>query len=78
LGISGDITAGILKRFEPETEARKWRWPLENFAFIFAIGINDSIMEDGEQRSSPDNYAQELRELIAKQENFQIKYYFWD
>ena len=38
LGIRGDTTAGLLKRFEAEAGARK----SSNSCIIFAIGINDS------------------------------------
>src|SRR3989344_4325963 len=38
LGIRGDTTTGLLKRFEVEANARN----STNFCIVFAIGINDS------------------------------------
>lgn len=65
LGISGDVTAGVLKRFDGEVAARKWRWPAEEFTFVFAIGINDSANFDGDI-SDANKYKAELSELIIK------------
>ena len=64
LGISGDITGGVIRRFENELEARKWRWPNEDFAFVFAIGTNDSANESNNQPNLK-NYYKELKELIS-------------
>jgi acyl-CoA thioesterase-1 len=63
LGVSGDITQGVIKRLAAETQARKWRWPEEEIAYIFAIGLNDTIVVDGAQRSTPEKFAQELQSL---------------
>ena len=64
LGISGDTTAGLLNRIEAEIEARKF--PGEELAFIFAIGINDTIYRDKNYDSEPELYDQELVNLMAK------------
>lgn len=64
LGISGDITEGVLKRFEPELEARRWRWPQEEFSFVFAIGINDTASDSGIERSDTEKYRTQLEQLI--------------
>jgi lysophospholipase L1-like esterase len=64
LGISGDFTEGVIKRFENEFNARSWRWPNEEFTFIFAIGINDTITIDGKEWSRPERYSSELYNLI--------------
>jgi lysophospholipase L1-like esterase len=70
LGISGDITKGLLLRVENEIIARKWRWPHEEITLIFAIGINDSASMDGKEVSSPPNYRKELTELLEKSKKF--------
>lgn len=76
LGISGDVTAGLIKRLGHETEARKWRWPTESFSFVFAIGINDSVMDDGTERSNPENYREELTALLLEAKKFSNRILF--
>ena len=66
LGISGDIAPGILKRLEPEWQARAWLWPRERFAFIIAIGINDSVVEEGKPRFTENEYRSNLNKILAK------------
>jgi lysophospholipase L1-like esterase len=65
LGISGDVTKGVIGRFKNELEARRWRWPNEEFTFVFAIGINDSITENGQERTSLESYYSQTKDLIA-------------
>lgn len=76
LGISGDVTEGILKRLDNEVEAHKWRWPDEELTFVFAIGINDSIIENGVERSNPEKYREELEKLISKAKHYSDKLLF--
>jgi len=76
LGISGDITTGVIKRLANETEARKWRWPHEKFAFVVAIGINDAVMEEGTERSSADKYQSELKTLLQEVNKFSDRVMF--
>lgn len=46
LGVSGDTTEDLLKRFENETKARLEKYPTDDYdAAVFAIGINDSKFE---------------------------------
>ncbi len=68
LGISGDTTEAILKRFKSETEARKY--PGEEFAFIFATGTNDTVYRGTENDSEPEKYEQQLEELIAQAKTY--------
>lgn len=76
LGISGDVTLGVLKRLDHETEARKWRWPDEQFAFIFAIGVNDSAIDDGVENSNVNRYHEELKAMIDKARKFSNRILF--
>lgn len=68
LGISGDTTKGVLERFKNETEARLW--PGEKFAFIFSVGTNNAVIENGINRSSPKEYGADLEKLIAQAREF--------
>lgn len=63
LGISGDMTANVVKRFAVETENR--RSLNQGFAFIFAIGINDTYLKGGQPVSTPEAYADALDMLFA-------------
>lgn len=75
LGISGDSTDRLLRRFENETQARKF--PHEDFAFIFMIGTNNAWFRgDGRPNSTPEAYRQELRQLIDKARNYSDKIIF--
>lgn len=75
LGISGDNTDRLLRRFETETQARKF--PREDFAFIFMIGTNNAwVRGDGRQNSTPENYRRELEELISKARQYSDKIMF--
>lgn len=66
LGISGDVTKGVIMRLDHEVEARKWRWPTEKFVLIFAIGINDTAINEGVEVSTAQEYGQQLKTLISK------------
>ncbi|MBX4201877.1 hypothetical protein KW803_03225 [Candidatus Saccharibacteria bacterium] len=75
LGISGDTSSRLLKRFENETNARKY--PGEEFALIFCIGTNNSYVKgNGEQNSTPEVYGRDLEELVGKAKNFSNKIMF--
>jgi lysophospholipase L1-like esterase len=70
LGISGDTTAGLLKRLDAETEARK----NQELAFIFSIGTNNAAVEgNGKQWSSPETYRSELEQIIEKARKYSSK-----
>lgn len=65
LGISGDTTKALLKRFESETIQRKEE-DIEKFIFIFDIGKNDASFykNKGVNRVLPEEFNQNLRKLI--------------
>lgn len=74
LSIGGETTVGITKRLAAEVEAR--RWGEEEFAFVFAVGINDARMLDGFTVSSPDRFRQDLEKLYESAEKYAKKMLF--
>jgi len=66
LGISGDTTADILRRFDIEAEAR------EPDVIIFAIGVNDDIVKksDGNNLVEIGQFEKNIREFIKKARKF--------
>ena len=63
VAVSGDTTRRIINRLQAEVTARKWQD--EPIMLIFAIGVNDSMLDDGKPVSSPEHYRAELEELYA-------------
>lgn len=61
LGVSGDTTNALLKRFENEIIARKW--PGEEYIFIIATGTNDTIFRGQENDMEPEKFTGLLTEL---------------
>ncbi len=74
LGISGDDTNKILERFDNETSARVW--PNGEFTFLFATGMNDARLDNGQLNSSPGEYRTRLKVLIQKATHFSDKIMF--
>ncbi len=75
LGISGDGSDRLVKRFENETKARKF--PGEEFAFVFSIGTNNSWARgNGETVSTPEKYAEDIRELIRQARQYSPRVMF--
>ncbi len=66
LGISGDNSAGVLKRFESEA---KTRMPTK---LIFAIGINDTqyAIEEKVNRCSKEDFRKNIEKLIILAKKF--------
>lgn len=63
VSVSGDTTQRITTRLQAEAAVRKWQD--EPIMLIFAVGVNDSMLEDGNPISSPEQYRAELEELYA-------------
>lgn len=75
LGISGNTTKDVLKRFKNETEARTSY--KSNPAFIFSIGTNNAIVEGGSKPwSSPEEYIKDLENLAGQASQFSTKIMF--
>ncbi|HKU19039.1 MAG TPA: GDSL-type esterase/lipase family protein [Candidatus Saccharimonadales bacterium] len=63
LGICGETSEELCKRIEPEIVARRSHQG-DSFAFVIASGMNDTKIEDGAVRSSPEAYRQHVTEVI--------------
>lgn len=74
LGVDGDTTKKLLNRFSNETRARIW--PNQENAFIFAIGINDTMTVNKNNVSTPKDYAIELNTLFEKASQYANKMAF--
>lgn len=66
LGISGDTSAGVLKRFDTEINARKWE--NEKMHIIIEIGTNDSnlIIAKNKNRVPLEEYKDNMHQLVDK------------
>jgi lysophospholipase L1-like esterase len=73
LGIPGETTDGLVKRFENETNARKSE--REEPVFIFAYGANDSAIHSVENkfRVSREAFKDNLKQTIKKASAFSEK-----
>jgi len=63
LGISGETAAGVVKRLNLETEAR--RWLDDPLVLVIAVGQNDSAVSRGEEASTPELFKGELEQIIS-------------
>lgn len=64
IGIRGDTTTMIEKRWRAEAEARL---PKENnCALVFSFGCNDMAMDGGQLRNSPEEACASARRMIAE------------
>jgi len=74
MGVGGDDTNDVLMRFDADTKGRIWHD--EEFAFIFAVGINDSYTSDDKKEFTPAQYGRNLQLLISKARKFSNKILF--
>lgn len=76
LGIDGDTSEGLLKRFEQEAKPRIS--PDEEIIFIFHIGDNDSLFNNKTKKHlvSPEDYEKNIREIISKAKRYSKKIIF--
>lgn len=70
LGISGDTTEGLIKRFDTEAEVRV------PDAVVFAIGINDSLNREGEKMINIERFKNNIATLYYKAKVFTDKIVF--
>lgn len=75
LGISGDTSENLLKRFENEVKERKTE---EEFIFIFAIGTNDSQYVHSKKALNifEAQFKTNLQKLIKKAKKYSSKIFF--
>lgn len=62
LSISGDTTEDVRKRFTAETKARLLD---EELVILFAIGINDSYLTNGQPKVTEEKFRNNLHDLVA-------------
>lgn len=73
LGVPGETSSDLLKRFDIEAKARiKKRWPKDKYAIVFSIGTNDSASreKDGEPTNNIDTLSRNMRELVSKAKEY--------
>jgi len=72
LGVSGDTTESLLKRFDCEAEARK------SAIIVFSIGVNDSayIKTKDNPTTNLEDFSRNISELIKKAKKFTQKIIF--
>jgi len=78
LGVAGDNTRDILRRFEFETKQRLDEKDEEEIVFIFGIGINDSqfVFSQNSQRVPLEEYNNNLEKLLSIARRFSDKILF--
>jgi lysophospholipase L1-like esterase len=76
LGVSGDNSSGLLKRFETEIKARLD--DQEKTLILVEIGINDSqyVLADKKHQVSKDHYIQNIIKLIDQAKNLEASIVF--
>lgn len=62
--VSGDSTRQIIARLEAEVQYRQWED--ESIMLIFAVGMNDTRIDNGVPFSTPATYQAELEALYTK------------
>ncbi len=74
LGISGDKSIGILKRFDSEAQIRLDKYGGENI-FLFHFGINDTIYNEklGGTEVTPENFKKNYTEIISLAKKYSSK-----
>lgn len=72
LGVDGDDTGDIIKRFENEVSARLSGEVL----FIFATGTNDTIFRQEDNLSEPSEYIEKLADLHEKAKKYSDRIMF--
>jgi len=71
LGIPGDTSKGLLRRFDAEASARiTFKREEDRQIIIIAIGINDSRLNKGIAETEKDEFQNNIRELIEKAKKY--------
>jgi len=76
LGIDGNNSKDLLKRFEPEIKARLW--PGEETIIIMSLGVNDSMYDNKKKAFavSQEEYEQNLQKLLSVAKKYTSKIIF--
>ena len=70
LGVSGDTTQQILNRIEQETSARQNE---KGVAIVIQVGSNNAAEFDGQLRSTPETYKNDMVKIIDRAKKFTDK-----
>ncbi len=62
LGVSGDFTADVLARLEPETKARQWKQ--EPVVIVLSAGINDAVLINNRVKMEDHDFQELYDKLI--------------
>jgi acyl-CoA thioesterase-1 len=73
LGIPGESSNELLKRFEYETRTRLCWWEKVPLVIVLAIGINDAVIEHGKDRSTVEKYLANIRQLVNLAQTYSNK-----
>ena len=73
LSISGETIHGTLERFEAEANSRRGQHDL---AIVFAVGVNDTLIEDDTPWCEVAAVEHDLRELLEKSHRFSGDIFF--
>ena len=80
LGIPGDTSADLLKRFDAEAKPRTKSLRQDKYVMIVAIGINDSrwdgMPEDNKPRITKGEFDKNVKELIKKAKSYKTDLIF--
>lgn len=76
LGVGGDTSKDLLKRFESETKHRLW--PDSETIFILSVGDNDSIFNNKTKsfRVLPEDYEKNLQKILNLTKKYSTKILF--
>ena len=81
LGIPGDTSTDLLKRFDTECKSRiRFKWPIDKYVIIIGVGHNDSkwqgMPEDNKPNTTAHIYEKNIKKLIKKAKNYKAKLAF--
>jgi lysophospholipase L1-like esterase len=78
VSIPGELVRPLSMRLPRETVARRSAWGRESeFAYVFAVGLNDTFVDDnGRPLSTPQQFMQDLEDLLAVAELFSSRLLF--
>jgi len=71
LGIPGDSTTDLLRRFEVECQARiKFKRPGDKFVILIGIGTNDSRLVNNKPQTKPEVFKKNILKLIKLSQKY--------
>jgi lysophospholipase L1-like esterase len=73
LGIPGDTTTGLLKRFDKEAGSRvRYCWPGDKYLIVIAVGVNDTrgLNHPDKLQTKPEQFKKNIAKLIKKAKKY--------